>query len=187
MKEKIKLAMYQLVAKQGYDKTSLSQIAQAVEIQKPSLYHHFPSKEDIFMATIETYYSELLYVNLGEVEALASPQAYRDYFRQYGLDVMADFQNDRELRLFCDEINLQEQRNPRIAERVRAYDQRVVDTLAKLFARGESLEAFAPGVNLERELPTLMVMLLGLTEVQLFSIDIDSTLVWEHYMERLFQ
>lgn len=37
----------------GYDRTSMNDIAAALGITKPALYHYFPSKEKIFTASIE--------------------------------------------------------------------------------------------------------------------------------------
>ncbi|MCK9156019.1 MAG: TetR/AcrR family transcriptional regulator [Paludibacteraceae bacterium] len=48
-----KAAMLFLV--KGYDRTSIADIANAVGIQKPSLYSRFKSKEDIFRNTIDSY------------------------------------------------------------------------------------------------------------------------------------
>lgn len=51
--EKIKLAALHLFARNGYEGTSVSDIAQLVGIKKPSLYNHFKSKEDIFLSVYE--------------------------------------------------------------------------------------------------------------------------------------
>lgn len=48
-KEKILQAALVRFAQQGYDNTSLSQIAEDVDIRKPSLYAHFHSKQHIFI------------------------------------------------------------------------------------------------------------------------------------------
>ncbi len=186
MKDKILEAMYHLVAKQGYEKTSLNQVAQAVSIQKPSLYHHYKSKEDIFLAVIERYYNQLFTVNEAQLECLTTPEAYRHYVRSYGLGLLTDFQDNRELRLFCDEINIQEQRNPVIAQRMRDYDSHTLKTMGVLLEKGVSVGAFPSSFSLQAEVQTMLVLLVGLSEVQLFHMDVNCILVWEHYVERLF-
>lgn len=52
-KEKILETALTLFAKNGYDGTSVEQIAQDVGIKAPSLYKHFKGKEDILNALID--------------------------------------------------------------------------------------------------------------------------------------
>lgn len=47
------LAAAYLFNKQGYDKTTVRQIAQFIGIQSGSLFHHFASKEDILAAVMQ--------------------------------------------------------------------------------------------------------------------------------------
>lgn len=53
-KEKILEDSLTLFSKQGYDGTSVEQIAQAVGIKAPSLYKHFKGKEEILNAIIDS-------------------------------------------------------------------------------------------------------------------------------------
>lgn len=57
MKNKIKQVAINQFYKKGYYATSMSHIAQGSKIQKASIYHHYPNKEeilvDIFRTTIE--------------------------------------------------------------------------------------------------------------------------------------
>ncbi len=47
-------AAIHLFNKNGYHATSMQDIARAVAIKKPSIYHHFDSKEAILLAILET-------------------------------------------------------------------------------------------------------------------------------------
>ena len=53
MREQILDAATRLFAQRGFDGTSLQGIADAVGIRKASLFHHFPSKEDLRLKVLD--------------------------------------------------------------------------------------------------------------------------------------
>ena len=53
-KQKILDKALELFSTQGYDSVSVGEIAKAVGIKAPSLYNHFPSKQAIFEAIVES-------------------------------------------------------------------------------------------------------------------------------------
>ncbi|WP_423247086.1 TetR/AcrR family transcriptional regulator [Streptomyces pratisoli] len=46
----IRRAMYRLIAEQGYEATTIEQIAAAAEVSPSTVFRYFPSKEDIVLA-----------------------------------------------------------------------------------------------------------------------------------------
>lgn len=52
-------AAYPLFVRQGYDSVSMQEIADAVPIHKATLYHHFESKDDLFLAVARSAMSQL--------------------------------------------------------------------------------------------------------------------------------
>ena len=53
-KQKILDKALELFSAQGYDSVGVGEIAKAVGIKAPSLYNHFPSKQAIFDAIVES-------------------------------------------------------------------------------------------------------------------------------------
>src|SRR5580658_7183593 len=49
----------ELFAEQGYERTSLREIAERLGVTKAALYYHFKSKEDIVLSFTEDYFSRL--------------------------------------------------------------------------------------------------------------------------------
>src|SRR5580693_1625842 len=49
----------ELFAEQGYEKTSLREIAERLGVTKAALYYYFKSKEDIVRSLVEDYVAEL--------------------------------------------------------------------------------------------------------------------------------
>ncbi|WP_134705072.1 TetR/AcrR family transcriptional regulator [Ammoniphilus sp. YIM 78166] len=66
--DKIKQVAMVLFGRNGYEETSLVDIATGVGIKKPSIYNHFPSKEAIFTAIL----NEVLDRQLDRLETLMS-------------------------------------------------------------------------------------------------------------------
>ncbi|MEK8132193.1 TetR/AcrR family transcriptional regulator [Paenibacillus filicis] len=56
--ERIKEAALQLFTRNGYDGAPLSEIAAAVGIKTPSIYAHFKSKDDLFLAVMKDCLTE---------------------------------------------------------------------------------------------------------------------------------
>ena len=49
----------ELFAEQGYEKTSLREIAERLGVTKAALYYHFKSKEDIVGSLVEDYFGQI--------------------------------------------------------------------------------------------------------------------------------
>ena len=58
-RERIQSIALELFAEQGYEKTSLREIAERLGVTKAALYYHFKSKEDIVRSFTEDYRAEL--------------------------------------------------------------------------------------------------------------------------------
>ena len=58
-RERIQAIALELFAEQGYDKTSLREIAEGLGVTKAALYYHFNSKDDIVRRVTEDYRAEL--------------------------------------------------------------------------------------------------------------------------------
>ena len=58
-RERIQEIALELFAEQGYEKTSLREIAERLGVTKAALYYHFRSKEDIVRSFVEDYRAEL--------------------------------------------------------------------------------------------------------------------------------
>jgi len=46
-----------IFAQEGYDRASVSQVAQACSISKANIYHYYGSKEDILLDILDSYLS----------------------------------------------------------------------------------------------------------------------------------
>ncbi|MCC6905657.1 MAG: TetR family transcriptional regulator [Anaerolineae bacterium] len=90
-RETIISAAVNLFNQNGYHATSMQDIAREVNIKKPSLYHHFQSKEEILLSILETGMVDLV----TEVETIARSgqpceQKLRSAIRAHALTIGAN-------------------------------------------------------------------------------------------------
>src|ERR1700756_4027990 len=57
--QRIQQVALELFAEQGYEATSLREIAERLSVTKAALYYHFKSKEDIVNSFTEDYFAQL--------------------------------------------------------------------------------------------------------------------------------
>ncbi|MEV6153684.1 helix-turn-helix domain-containing protein [Nonomuraea sp. NPDC052129] len=58
-RERIQRVAMELFAERGYDKTTLQEVAERLEITRPALYYHFRTKEEILASIAEGFIASL--------------------------------------------------------------------------------------------------------------------------------
>src|SRR5689334_14437184 len=58
-RSRVQKVALELFAEQGYEKTSLREIAEHLGVTKAALYYHFKSKEDIILSLVEDYKAQM--------------------------------------------------------------------------------------------------------------------------------
>jgi AcrR family transcriptional regulator len=82
-RERIQQVALELFAEQGYERTSLREIAERLGVTKAALYYHFKSKEDIVRSFTEDYFSKLDALIAWGKEQPRSAQTTREVFDRY--------------------------------------------------------------------------------------------------------
>lgn len=142
MKQKIIETALTLFSERGYDAVSVGEIAEAVGIKAPSLYNHFPSKQAIFDAIVETtalqYEKDTgridihvqraaadipMLMTIGEEELFEKLRQIFDY----------SLHNDN-IRKFRKMMTIEQFRSPELGELyTRNFSERLVDYHAEIF------------------------------------------------------
>jgi AcrR family transcriptional regulator len=74
-----------LFSKNGYDATGVAEICQAAGVSKGAFYHHYPSKQAVFLAVMESWLSGLNQgINLTRQETKDVPQAMKQMAEMAG-------------------------------------------------------------------------------------------------------
>ena len=130
-KEKILDAALTLFAENGYDGTTVEQIANIVGIKAPSLYKHYKSKEDILNALIDSA-EERYEVMFGSEKNIGKVPESREEFIKVTMERISFTMRDpiiRKTRMLL----VQEQfRNERISE---ATTRHQLDGIQRMFAK----------------------------------------------------
>ena len=82
-RERIQEIALELFAEQGYEKTSLREIAERLGVTKAALYYHFKSKEDIVRSFVEDYRAELEQVIAWGASQPRTPETRAEILRRY--------------------------------------------------------------------------------------------------------
>jgi AcrR family transcriptional regulator len=86
---RIQQVAVELFAEQGYEKTSLREIAERLEVTKAALYYHFKSKEDIVASLVEDYHGQLDALIAWARAQPATASTRREILHRY-VDIMAE-------------------------------------------------------------------------------------------------
>ena len=78
----------ELFAEQGYERTSLREIAERLDVTKAALYYHFKSKEDIVRSFTEDYFDRVDALIAWGKSQPPTPQTKHDLFDRYIAIVM---------------------------------------------------------------------------------------------------
>jgi TetR/AcrR family transcriptional repressor of nem operon len=85
----------QLIMRRGYSGFSYADVADAIEIRKASIHHHFPAKADLVIAVVkqsrDMFDAEMAVSREGGADALAQLRAYIGYWERCIADDSAPF------------------------------------------------------------------------------------------------
>jgi len=124
-----------LFAEKGYHGTSIQDLAQAMGLQKGSLYHYFKSKEELLFRLLDQYITEAL----DEIEDLCALEiAPEEKLRRFMLFYSGFYAGDRDrLVLLINDIDkLGEPYRSQIIEKERRYYKALTGIFGQLQAGG---------------------------------------------------
>jgi AcrR family transcriptional regulator len=82
-REKIRTVALELFAEQGYEKTSLREIAERLQVTKAALYYHFKTKEDIITSLFQDVQAEVEKITEWAREQPQTIETKREIIRRY--------------------------------------------------------------------------------------------------------
>lgn len=186
-RDKIVRTMYTLVAEKGYDKTSIGQLAEAIGIQKPSIYYYFKSKEDIFLALVAELYQDDYTEKSLLLSAVDSGEDYRNALVSMGEGFIDTYFAHLTLRRVYAEIDLQTTRIPALKDFIDGNDRRFNLFLLDAMDRGVALGAFPEDADGALYAQILYTVLVGIDQALLYDLPIEPKRVWRAVVGGLFE
>ncbi|GGO09500.1 TetR/AcrR family transcriptional regulator [Micromonospora parathelypteridis] len=98
-RERIKTVALELFTEQGYEKTSLREIAERLNVTKAALYYHFKSKDDIVASFVEDRLEQMDALNAWAETQPATLATRRELISRYA-DTMFDGTQPSVMRFF---------------------------------------------------------------------------------------
>lgn len=179
--EKILTIAYEMFAKSGYEKTSMSSIASRVGISKPALYHYFKTKDALFETLFQVIIDEIKSESTFEGHSI---EALKRYLIEIG-------QESIEYELSHPEFGGVIKQYRLLALRNDVFMKLMSDLEDKLKSRfkGILIAAGKKGLIEDQDIETLTAMLYlmdsSLSAEIIMGNDMDYKKIWTMFIERI--
>ncbi|MBB5468156.1 TetR/AcrR family transcriptional repressor of nem operon [Paraburkholderia sp. CI2] len=156
---KIVEAGRQLIMRRGYCGFSYADVADAIDIRKASIHHHFPAKADLVIAVVkqwrEKFDSDMASLEASGADALAQLRAYIGFWERCIADDSTPFcvagMLGAERPALPDEV----------AQEVRAYFENLAAWLEHVLESGARANQFKLSTSVQAEAATLVSLVYG--------------------------
>lgn len=184
-RDKILAIATRLFSHQGYDSTSLSQVAREAQVSKALIFWHFDNKEKLYHSalrkTLEPYF-----IDVGDLEGLNE----RDQIDRL-IDLFYDFvhENVYSVRFFLNLVLREEGKPDEGLSRALELYQIFSGSLASILESGRSRSVFRAEIDPQGEAALIVATLCGVLVQEFMSDETSScgkSLV-EHFKGTLFQ
>ena len=148
-----------MIMRRGYSGFSYADVADAIDIRKASIHHHFPAKADLVIAVVrqsrDTFDADMASLQAGGADPLAQLRAYVGYWERCIADDSAPFcvagMLGAELPALPDEV----------AQEVRAHFENLAAWLEQVLEAGVKSRLFRLGGSVQAEAATLVSVVYG--------------------------
>ncbi|HHX4059810.1 MAG: TetR/AcrR family transcriptional regulator [Burkholderia contaminans] len=149
----------QLIMRRGYSGFSYADIADAIDIRKASIHHHFPTKADLAVAVLQqsqaNFDADMSLLDASGADALVQMRAYIGYWERCIADDSAPFcvagMLGAELPALPDDV----------ARAVRAHFDDLAAWLVRVLEAGVKAGVVQPGISVQTEAATFVSLVYG--------------------------
>jgi AcrR family transcriptional regulator len=152
-REKILQEGFRLFLEKGYRNVSLSDLVEAVGVTKGGFYHHFKSKDELYIEVMHTYFIDLFDSFIAQMEKSGGTVRSRleQLFRNVGVtyDQLSALVGRERFRGIINMLFSGIHRFDFIIQWTAERYQRMIDRLAELIETGKQTGEVYPGVDAE--------------------------------------
>lgn len=185
-KQKLIEAMYELIAKEGYEKASINKVCTLAGVKKPTFYHYFNSKEEIFINIIKETYPSNFDDILNKIKSITSVEDYKKALYEYGDKFIESYEVDIDMRKVCAEIDLQTTRMEEAKKIVNECEDFIADSLYQIALHGREIGAFSKDADIKTFSQNIHNMIIGLDKSFICNIKIDAKKIWRFNIDAMF-
>ena len=184
-REKILATAARLFSEQGYESTSLSQVARQAKVSKALIFWHFDSKEKLYRnalrKTLEPYF-----IDVDDLEGLGEREQIERLIDQF-YDFVVE--NVYSVRFFLSLTLRAEEQPDEVLNRVNGLYRVFSDSVADIIERGQRRGVFRSDTNPARDAALIMATLAGILVQQFMSHESprEPKELIEHLKTSLFQ
>lgn len=189
-KEQIMSVALKLFINNGYERTSLTDIAKQIGITKPAIYYHFESKEALFLAVVDGFLTELENWTLAIIEAEVSTREMLQMLFGMLKDATGSMAaltgaGDNQALEFHTYMLMFEGIKifPEVRQRVDAFYTRFIDTMTKKITAAQAQGEIRPDLHPEAFAFQVAAILEGAFLMSIFNTSTDLETVSQKMFE----
>lgn len=179
--EKILTVAYEMFAKYGYEKTSMSNIASQVGISKPALYHYFKTKDDLFETLFQIIIEEIKDKSTFKGDSIRD---LKDYLIEMGQDGIEYELSNPEFGSVIKQYQLLAIRNETFMVLMKGLEEKLKSRFRHVLITAS--EKGIIDVSDIDDLTLLLYLMDGSISAEIIlGNDLDYKLAWKHFIERI--
>ncbi len=176
---------YNLFATHGYEKTSMSMIANDVKIKKASLYYYFSSKEELFYELFK------LIMNQSELEKKYNinsfnEENFRENLIRIGLEEIDSLENDPLSGPLLLEYIQYSFRNPKFLEMFDTLSINLKQEFIEIIKKGIDLEVLPKEIDIIMNADIFSMTIDALIFDLSYGLKMDGKKIWKETVDRFF-
>lgn len=185
-KDNILKTAYEIVAEVGFEGATVDQICKEANVTKPTLYHHFGSKDGLMLAVIEETYRA--FVDPDEyIFSTTTVDEFRDEFLFYGNKIIDGFRSDAEQQKMMNWARIYQSSYPSVREREEERIGQWEASLKSILQHGIEIGAFPADFPTDRVSLFLRVVFDGISNAILYGQPINAREAWRTTVQLLFK